>query len=122
MKFNIKLLKRGDLLIVTPLAVFSAILFNLYFGLNDLITFLVGCIFHIIISSILILIKSNKKDAKSKVLAAWIEFYNKNSGEEDFLNDVSVESFALGFFISKGLSLEEAFNLYHTECIQLGVF
>ena len=62
---------------------------------------------------------------KQEMLDAWVSFYDsfiKGENEKIDPNDVDFGNMALGFFAAKGATIEEAFDLYHTECIQLGKF
>lgn len=62
---------------------------------------------------------------KEQMLSDWVDFYdNLITKEQDIKNsdDIDFDDMALGFFCAKGATLEEAFDLYHTDCIQLGKF
>lgn len=48
------------------------------------------------------------------------EFYDKYADEESVAN-LDFESIAIGFFVAKGLTLDESLKMYQ-RCIQLGKF
>ena len=58
---------------------------------------------------------------EEKLVKQWVtEFYDKYS-EDGGMDEHDFESIALGFFIAKGATPHEAWELYQ-ECIELGKF
>lgn len=58
---------------------------------------------------------------KEELYTQWeTEFYDKHA-DEDGLSEMDFEAIAVGFFIAKGLTVDEAFQMYRY-CVEKGKF